>query len=79
MHALWLSLYSILLKFVYKFVIIKKGEFFGLLGFDDDFTLNKQMCFRDCFVGQYQSLLKIVDEAYDLVHGSCTSQKCPRS
>ena len=62
--------YSILLKFVYKFVIIKKGVFFGLLGFDDDFTLNKQMCFRDCFVEQYPILLKIVDEAYDLVHGS---------
>ena len=42
----------------------------GLLCFDDDFTLNKQMCFRDYFVGQYPVLLKIVDEAYDLVHGS---------
>ena len=50
--------------------IIKKGEIVGLLGFDDDFTLNKQMCFKDCFVGQYLILLKVIDEAYDLVHGS---------
>ena len=51
----------------------------SLLGFDDDFTLNKQICFRDFFVGQYPILLKIVDEAYDLVHGSCTYQKYQRS
>ena len=40
--------------------------------------LNKQTYFRDCFVGEYPIVL-IVDEAYDLVRGSCTCLKYPRS
>ena len=40
--------------------------------------LDKQTYFRDYFVGEYPILL-IVDEAYDLVRGSCTCLKYPRS
>ena len=34
------------------------GEFVGLLSFDDDFTLFKQLYFIDCFVGIYPILSK---------------------
>ena len=50
----------------------------ALLGFDDDYTLYKQVYFRDCNAVRYSVLIEIVDSAYDLVYGRCTCQMYPR-
>ena len=40
----------------------------ALLGFDDDYTLYKQMYFQRLYAGRYPVVIKIVDSAYDLVY-----------
>ena len=50
----------------------------ALLGFDDDYTLYKQMYFRDCNGDRYPVLIEIVDSANDLVYERCTCQMYPR-
>ena len=49
----------------------------ALLGFDDNYTYYKQMCFKDC-AGRYPILIKIIDNASDLVHELFICQIYPR-
>ena len=52
--------YSILLSLFIKFVIIKKGEFVGPFGFDDNINFNKQtyFVFEIVLIGQISDLYK---------------------
>ena len=46
----------------------KRGNLLAILGFDDNYTLYKQMYLYRLFAGQYPVVIKIIDSTYDLVY-----------
>ena len=51
----------------------------ALLGFDDDYTLYKQMYFQRLYAGRYPVVTKIVDSTYDLVYERVLVKRIQRS